>query len=329
MKKLKNRLFSSNSGIVFLAIIILAAFIGIRNPSFLGIPSLLTLSRAMIVMLIFALGELVVIIGGGIDVSFPAIANFALYLSAYISVKKNIDSAVLVFVISIVVGTLLGLLNGYLVSKKKVPALIATLGTSTVVNGATLAFLGTAEFSNLPSQLRFLNQMSIYTYTNAEGMTYNLSVFVLVPIVLSIITFVVLKYTVFGRSLYIAGGDPKAAEVTGFNVVKSQMSSYVFSGFLAGLGGAIYMILMNNANSSVLMGSEMLVIAAVVMGGARISGGHGTVLGTVLGIALITLIQNNLVMMGIPSHYQTFVIGLIIIFGTLLTTIKGKSKGGN
>lgn len=99
---------------------------------------------------------------------------------------------------------------------------------------------------------------------------------------------------------------------------------YVTGGILAAIGGVTYTILMRQASPQNLMGSEMMVIAAVVVGGTRITGGHGSVLGTVLGIVLIALIQNNLVMVGVPTRFQMFVVGLIIVMGTSITSIRAK-----
>jgi len=133
-----------------------------------------------------------------------------------------------------------------------------------------------------------------------------------------------LKYTMFGRGIYATGGDIRAARIAGFNVTAIQFFVYIVSGILSGIAGITYMILMRAADPSVLMGSEMMVIAAVVMGGTRITGGHGTVLGTILGVTLISLIKNNLIMLGVPTHFQTFVIGLIMIVGTSITSLKAK-----
>ncbi len=120
------------------------------------------------------------------------------------------------------------------------------------------------------------------------------------------------------------GGDIRAARIAGFNVKGILFFVYIFSGTMAGIAGVTYMILMRAADPSVLMGSEMMVIAAVVMGGTRITGGHGTVIGTILGVTLIALVKNNLIMLGVPAHYQTFVVGLIMIIGTSITSLKAK-----
>lgn len=145
---------------------------------------------------------------------------------------------------------------------------------------------------------------------------------ILVPIILYIVVYIVLKYTMLGRGIYAIGGDANAARIAGFNVVRLQFIVYMFSGVMAGIAGMIYCVLNKAANPLNLMGSEMMIIAAVVVGGTRMSGGHGTVLGTILGVVLIGLIQNNLIMLGVPTYWQTFVVGAVIVVGTAITSLK-------
>lgn len=325
MDKLKKYSLSNNALLIYF-ILILSVMIGSQNSSFFSVGTVITLSRAMLVTLLFAVGEMVVIVAGGIDVSFPAIANFSLYAIMKFYLATGIDNLFVMLLISIVIGLVFGAINSYLIAYKNVPPLIATLGLSSVIHGATLAFLGTAEYSVVPESFNKLASINILSYTNDAGITFSLSVLVLVPIVLLLIVNYILKNTKFGRSLYVVGGGKEAAQVSGFNVKKIISASYLFSAVVASIGGLIYMILMRNANPQVLMGSEMIVIAAVVMGGARITGGHGTVFGTFLGILLITIIQNNLVMLGVPAHYQTFVIGVVIIIGASATSIREKIR---
>ena len=148
----------------------------------------------------------------------------------------------------------------------------------------------------------------------------------LIPVGICVLCYLMLRYTMLGRSIYAIGGDQRAAHVAGFNVRGTQFFVYMLSGGIAGLGGITYMTLMRQADPSVRMGREMMVIAAVVMGGTRITGGHGKVIGTVLGVALITLIKNNLIMLGVPAHFQTFVVGMVIVVGTSITSLRAKSS---
>lgn len=328
MNRKLHHILASNEFIVICIIAGLSLLIGLINSAFFGVPTLISLLRSMLVTLIFAMCEMVVIISGGIDVSFPAVACISLYATTRIMTVFHIDSFLFAILCSACIGSLFGLVNAVLIAKIHIPPLIATLGVSSVANGATLAFLGTREISRLPQSLEKLSKVFLFTFVSKDGIQYSLTVLFLVPVLLCLFIYLVLKYTMAGRGIYAVGGDRDAARIAGFPVVKLQFLIYMFAGCFAGIGGMIYVVLMRQANPQVLMGSEMMVIAAVVIGGTRITGGHGTVLGTILGVILIALVQNNLIMLGIPTHYQTFMVGLIIVTGTTITSLRAKRLAG-
>lgn len=321
--KAKN-IFTSNEMIVVYIIVALSLLIGIVNPAFFSAQTVVGTSRAMLVTIIFALCEMAIIISGGIDVSFPAVASFSLYATTNIMIHFGIDNVPFAFLCSGILGLCLGAINAVLIGIFKIPALIATLGTSSVVNGATLAFIGSNEISNIPSSLDGLSKVFLFTLTSKSGINSSMTILILLPIILCILTHLFLKYTMLGRGIYAIGGDANAAKIAGFNVVKIQFILYMSVGFIIGIAGVTHTILMRNANPANLMGGEMMVIAAVVIGGTRITGGHGNVIGTVLGVLLIALVSNNLIMLGVPNYWQTFVIGLIIVVGTSITSIRAK-----
>ena len=269
---------------------------------------------------------MIVILSGGIDVSFPAIGCAAMYIPMYmINQVNHIDNAAYAFVLAILIGLLFGLLNAVLVSILNIPPLIATLATSSISQGGMITLLGTREFTTLPDSLNAIYNTNILSYTaKGTGFTYLLNVLVLVPVVGCILIGWMLRHTMLGRGLYAIGGDKNAARVAGFNVRGLQFFAYAFSGAFAGLTAMIYNILMHSATTSALMGDEMITIAACVIGGVRITGGHGDVPGTVLGVLLITLVQNNLNMLGIPTSWQRFAVGLVILLGTILTSWQAK-----
>ena len=317
-------MLSSNEMIVVYIIVGLCLLIGMINPAFFSASTVIFLMRAVLVTLIFAICQMVVIISGGIDVSFPAIASISLYGAATFAIHAGIENPLVVFVIAGVIGGALGVVNAFLIANMKLPPLIATLGVSSAVNGATLAFMGTSTISNLPTRLVALSQTFLFSYVSPDGIQFNITVLILLPIILSILVFLILKFTMLGRGIYAIGGDIHAARVAGFRVKRIQYLVYIFAGAFAGIGGVTFMTLMRQGNPSVLMGSEMMVIAAVVIGGTRITGGHGSVIGTILGVLLIAIVENNLIMAGVPTHFQLFVVGLIIVIGTCITSIKAR-----
>ncbi len=321
--KLKDVL-TSNEMIIIYIIVVLSIFIGSRNANFVSASTVITIARAVLVTLIFAVCEMIVIISGGIDVSFPAIGCAALFIPIKLMVTYEIDNVAFAFGLAIVIGLVFGALNALLISVVKIPPLIATLGVSSMINGGMLAFFGSKEISRLPSAVDAVSQKFLFSYKVEGGGTYSLTVLFLIPVVLCIVVAFVLKYTMLGRGIYAIGGDKNAARIAGFNVVRIQFLVYMFAGAMTGVAAMAYCILCRTANPKNLMGSEMMVIAAVVVGGTRITGGHGNVIGTILGVILIGLIQNNLIMAGVPTYWQNFVVGLVIVLGTSITSLKAK-----
>lgn len=323
--KLKQNLTGTKMILVYI-IVVFCLIVGLRQPAFFSPATIINVSRAAIFTMCFALCEMIVILSGGIDVAFPAIGCAAMYIPMYIINRVNhIDNAAYAFFLAILIGLIFGLLNAVLVSLLRIPPLIATLATSSIVSGGMVTVLGTREFTTLPKSLQAIYNINIITYTApGTGLKYVLNVLVLVPIIACILIHIMLKYTMLGRGLYAIGGSENAARVAGFNVRRLQFFAYTFSGVFTGITAMIYNILMHSATTSALMGDEMITIAACVIGGVRITGGYGDVLGTVLGVLLITLVQNNLNMLGIPTSWQTFVVGVVILAGTILTSWQAK-----
>lgn len=169
---------------------------------------------------------------------------------------------------------------------------------------------------------RSISRAFLFTVTDERGVTVGLHSAVLWLIAVSIIAFVILRYTMLGRSIYALGGSREAAERVGFNVARTQVFIYAFVGVLAGIAGMIFGGLNRQANAQDIVGQELDVIAATVLGGASIMGGRGTVIGTLLGVMLVVVMSNSLVLMGIPATWQRVVIGAIIIIGTAIPTLR-------
>lgn len=317
-------IFKKNEAIIFMIIVVLSISIGSINPAFWSVTTVFNTARAMLIMLMFALCEMLVIISGGIDVSFPAIATLAMYATTLFMNTYQIDQIFVAFVMGAGIGMLCGLLNAVLVATFEIPPLIATLGTSSLINGAMLTVLGSRELTVLPSSMEKLYKAALFKVEMPDGTTSVLTPLILAPVLLCIMMHLFLKYTIYGRGVYAVGGDKVAARRVGFSVKKIQYMVYIMSGLFVGITGIIYTILMRLANATNLMGMEMTVIAAVVIGGIGLNGGKGTVSGVVLGVMLINIVSNNLIMIGIPNYFQKFVIGVIIVLGTLLTSIRDK-----
>ncbi len=321
-------LFARQEFIILLVLVVLCTVIALANPTaFLSVPNLFRILRACIVTGIFALGTLMVLISGGIDVSFPAVAIAALYLSTRIIVDTGIDSVLLAFVLGAVIGLGLGLINGIFIGIFRLPTLIVTLGTLNLFRGALLFFVGSERIrlSEVTTNFAEASRLNLITVPLARGEASLHFTFALL-LGLALVVWFILSRTMLGRAIYAIGGDREAAERAGFNITRTQFFIYGFVGMIAGIGGIVFGILSREADPFSLYGQELEVIAAVVLGGALITGGRGTVIGTLLGVLLITIISSNLILLNIPTEWQRFAIGLLIIIGVGIPAVQALRK---
>jgi len=310
-------LLRRNDVLVALTIVAFCVFTGVQAPSFFTLGNLFDLLRASIVLGIFAIGVLVVLVSGGIDVSFTAIAAFSMYTTTLYLTQSGFDGHwILAFGISMLIGLGLGLINAFFIGVFRLPTMIVTLGTLSLFRGFMLAWIGSRLISQLPSSMREFSRTNLFRFTSDDGVIHSLPIAILFLVGVVLITWFILNRTMLGRAIYAMGGSTVAAERAGFSITWLQVFVYAYVGALAGLAGIIHASMARVANPSDLVGLELTVIAAVVLGGARLTGGHGSILGTLLGVALIVIISNSLVVLGVPSYWQRVVIGLLILLGT-------------
>jgi len=315
---------TNNEGVLALILIVLVVIMTFINSDFLSAGTLFAILRSSIVPTVLALGVLIVIISGGIDVSFPAIAIFSAYTTVVLVQGSGVDAGVLVVLaISLALGALLGLVNGGLIARFKLPTLIVTLGTQGIFKGVLLAYVGSRYIADLPLGMRTFSTMSVLTVPDG-GENTSLHALVVPVIVLCLVVNALLRNTMFGRGVYAIGNDTEAARRAGFSVMKLQVILYVVAGVLAAFGGVLHVTLTRSANPQDLLGTELDTIAAVVLGGASIFGGRGSVLGTVLGVLLIQVINNSLILMGIPSAWQRTAVGLLLVIGVGVQAISAR-----
>jgi simple sugar transport system permease protein len=317
----------NNEGVLALVLIAIVATISLLNEDFFSLTTLFSIMRGAIVPMLFALGVLLVIISGGIDVSFAAIAIFAGYTAVKISNDGNMDPGLLgVLFIAIAIGATLGLVNGAVIGFFKLPTLIVTLGTMSLFKGVLLAYVGSKYLANPPQSLDAVAKTNIITVVGEESRGAYLHVLVIPVIIMIILVAWMLNKTMFGRSIYAIGGDAEAARRAGLPVVRIQVVLFVIVGVLAAIAGVFHVILGRNANPQDLVGNELDVIAAVVLGGASVFGGRGSVSGVVLGVLLIQVINNSLILAGVPTSWQRTAVGVILILGVGIQAISEKSK---
>ncbi|QPZ91915.1 ABC transporter permease [Thioclava electrotropha] len=319
--------FLRSSDAIILAILAVAMiFIGLVNPAFWQMSNLFSLLKENVVIGIMALGVLLVMISGGIDVSFTAFAVAGMYLVVRSMVALDYNGLVLPFASAIVIGGLLGLMNAGIIHKFKMIPLIVTLGTASVVRGLVLGFVGTSNvnINKMPEALVNFGKTDLFVLERANGSTYGLTAMIVIYLGLAVALHLVLKHTMIGRSVYAYGADPEAAKRVGFSTGRTMIFVYVTAGALAGFAGLLHSSMIWLANPRDFVGLELDVIAAVVLGGASIFGGRGTVLGTVLGVFILVMIQNSLILMGIDTTWQRVVVGAMLVAAVTVTALRDR-----
>ncbi|MHA7181430.1 ABC transporter permease [Arthrobacter sp. MDB2-24] len=317
---------ANNEGVLALVLLVLIIGMALISPSFFTVGTLFSIMRGAIVPMVFALGVLIVIISGGIDVSFAAIAIFAGYTTVRVSEAGGFDPGLIgVFAIACGMGALLGLVNGAVIARFRLSTLIVTLGTQGIFRGLLVAYIGSRYIADLPGSMSAVSTANVISIRAGDSEAF-LHVLVVPVIALCVLVAWVLKRTMFGRGIYAIGGDPEAARRAGFAVTRIQVALYVLAGVLAAFAGVLHVILGRNANPQALVGTELDIIAAVVLGGASIFGGRGSVLGTVLGVLLVQLINNSLILVGIPTAWQRTAVGVLLIVGVGIQALSAKRQ---
>ena len=288
-----------------LLIVLLAVIFTIANPRFASFANFFDLIKSYSFFGILAVGAFVVLLSGGIDISFTATAQVAQYVTVAWIVQHG-GNLWLALAIGLVIGTLLGAFNGVLIHFVRIPPIITTIGTLNLYFGVLYVLsAGNIIFEVAP----FYRQLSEATLPGG------FPVLGLLWLGVVLLTGWMLHYTVLGRSIYALGGSETASVRVGFSVLKTRLFVYTFMGLLAGFASVVHTSLVQSAIPNSIVGKELDVLAAVVLGGASIKGGSGSLLGTCLGVIFLAVIGNGLTMMGISSYWNGVTVGLALLVG--------------
>lgn len=266
---------------------------------------------------ILAAGVLVILISGGIDISFMAIAAVVQYSCGYFMLQSASANLLLIFLLGAAVGILLGLVNGGLIYVLQVPTIIVTIATSNVYYGLLVWI----------SKGKLLNHFPAWFSAKSSFTVGTLPLLLMLGVFL--MTGILLRFTKIGRSVFAIGGNRTAAKRLGISVLKIDFCIYGYLGFLSAAAGLLQMYLSQTVAPNTMYGSELEVLAMVVMGGAALTGGRGTAIGTLIGTLLIGAVGNGIVLLGISSYWFDFLTGLIILICfciTGLSTVKRRGR---
>ncbi len=325
-KLILKQLFKRTEFYLFGALLALSAVITAINPSFVTPENLFSILKNYSFLGILTLGELVVLIAGGIDVSFTAIATVAQYIMGVIIGTYGVNDIAVAILIPILIGAVLGSVNAIFVYYTRVHPVIITIATLNAFYGLLVFITGGRWIYNLPPSFRNFASLKILTFTNPNGISYGLSIFTGFWILTAILTWLILKYFSVGRKIYAVGGNLEAARRAGFSIFRVQLFVYSYMGALAGLGGFVQAQLGQIIQPNAIVGRELDTLAAAILGGASIFGGVGTVLGAILGVLLIAVVKNGLVLMKVSSYWHQAFIGLIIIIAVSITAYQHKIR---
>jgi len=297
---------------VFSVLIVMVIVLSIVSPVFLKPVNLVNIIRQTVEIGVMAVGMTFLIIAGEMDLSVGSVFGATAMLSALMF--RNAVSPTLVFTVSLLVGGATGFLNGFLVTKTKMPAFIATLGTMQIFRSVAYGISGGESISVFPEYA--LNSW-VFKMGGSVG---KVPVQIFIMVVLFLVAGVILAKTQFGFNVYATGGNKRAAKLIGINTDRTKIICFVFSGILCALAGLISIAYLQSVPTTAGNGREMDVIAAVILGGAALSGGRGTILGTLIGAIIMSVIKNGMVLLSVPVFWQSGFIGVIIILAVLLDT---------
>lgn len=297
-------------------IILLFAVASIFTKNFLSLYNVTNLTKQCAIVGVLAVAQTMIIITGGIDISCGAIAGLSCMVMALLQ-RDTGTNFWITLLIALLVGTFCGLINGIIIHDFKVPPMIATLGVQTIVSGVVKIISNALTVSGLDKRILDMGNMSFFGVIPA---------LTLIWLIVAVAIFLVLKYLVFGRSLYIIGSGVEVAKLSGINVRRMFYSVYAFAGFLYGVAGIMLAARVQSALPTGGSGYEMNAIAAAVIGGASLSGGRGSIVGTVLGTILMMLINNAGVQFGLNTHVLELTSGVLIVFAVAVDMFKNRKK---
>lgn len=301
---------------IFIPFFAFFTVVALTHPQFVGPANLLNLARDSSFLLVLSLGETLVMISGGIDLSVGMVSSFSAVVAGIILV--NHGPVPLAIAAGLAVGLACGTINGTLISRIGIPPIIVTLGMMYAAQGAGLILTAGNPLYPFPPEYTFLGRGSFFNLP--------IPLIVWVAIVEAILVWVILSRNRFGYWLTALGGNQEAARRAGLNVKRLGLLPYVFSGLFAAIFGMLTSAFLSSAQPGYGLGWEMQSIVATIVGGTSLFGGVGTVVGTLIGTAIIAMMNDTLVILKIPTFWQNLVIGLIIVIAVGFDTYRRKIR---
>ncbi len=289
---------------IYFVLLALFIFCWLANKNFVSVANLQNISTQITVGTILAFGQTILIISGMLDLSSASVLALAGVLS--ISAYQYSGSLTIGFIVAILVGVGCNVLNGLMVTKYKTPPFIATLAMMAMARGAALLYTNGQNIYQIGDYVKF-----------GQGKVFGISTPIIFLIITLIITWYLLRHTVFGRSIYAIGGNEEAANASGINVNRIKMRAFIINGIMVGIAGVLFMSRVNGGMPNGAVGYEFKALTAAVIGGTSFSGGIGTASGTLAGAFIVGFLDNIMVLVGVNSYLQQIVRGAIIALAVM------------
>ena len=297
---------------IFIALIVISAGISLVAPQFLTAKNMYLVSRQISFVAIVALGELFVILTGGIDLSVGSTVGLSGMITG-VALAAGVHP-IFALPIGVLSGMLIGMFNGSVIAYVGITPFIVSLGALSMGRGLSLILTKGNPIIEMPSSFFFLAQSDLFGIPTP----------VIIAAIIAGIVHVTLTYTAFERRIYAIGGNEQATALSGVDVKMIKLKIYAICGLLAGIVGVLLVARFNSAQPATGKGWELDAIASAVIGGTSLSGGVGTVLGLLIGATVMGVIRNGLVLMQVSAYWQDFIIGGIIVLAAVIDRIKNK-----
>jgi ribose transport system permease protein/AI-2 transport system permease protein len=305
-------LWKQREFIVFLLLIFEMAMFGILTNGFLQIDNLMTILQNSVDLAVVAAGMTLIMIMGGIDISVGSLLGVIAIMVGWM-IQADMGAVPIIFT-AVLIGVAGGTINGLIVAYGKVPAIIATLGTSNILRALIFGMLGGVWITGLPPTMEFLN-IRIFGWLPAVT---------LIIVIVYIIFWYFAKYMRLGRAIYAVGNSAEASYLSGINVGYVTVAAHGIIGALTGVAALSYIARMGSVEMSVGLMLPLQAIAATVIGGTSVTGGRGSIMGTLIGVLFINILQNGILLLGVPSMMEWAIVGFFIIISVSFDLLGAK-----
>jgi ribose transport system permease protein len=309
--------------LAFGALIVLVVGFSIASPNFLQFDNMVGILLATTVNGVLGLGVTFVIINGGIDLSIGTVMTLSAVMTGVFITNWQLPLPIGILA-GLLTGAAAGFVNGIVIAKLKVPSFIATLGMLNVAKGLALVISGLRPiyFNDTPA----FNELAMGSAFGAIIPGFDVPNLVLILFGAALIASLVLKRTILGRYTFAIGSNEEATRLSGVAVDRWKIVTYAVCGLFSGLAGVLIAARLNSAQPSLGLGYELDAIAAAVIGGTSLSGGEGTILGTVIGAFIISILTNGLRILSVPQEWQTVVTGSIVVLAVYLDVVRRRRR---